>query len=76
MASIGIDIGSKTIKVVVLDGEGAVVHSVYRLSLIHISEERFAAAWGGCEALAPGDGARTAVRRAFGLASLIDNEYH
>lgn len=30
MASIGIDIGSKTIKVVVLDGEGAVVHSVYR----------------------------------------------
>ena len=26
--------------------------------------------------LAPGDGARTAVRRAFGLASLIDNEYH
>ena len=40
------------------------------------AEERFAAAWGGCEALAPGDGARTAVRRAFGLASLIDNEYH
>ena len=30
MASVGIDIGSKTIKVVVLDGEGAVVHSVYR----------------------------------------------
>ena len=49
---------------------------VVRARLRDRAEERFAAAWGGCEALAPGDGARTAVRRAFGLASLIDNEYH
>ncbi|GAA6489540.1 MULTISPECIES: hypothetical protein [Gordonibacter] len=49
---------------------------VVRARLRDRAEERFAAAWGGCEALAPGDGARKAVRRAFGLASLIDNEYH
>lgn len=49
---------------------------VVRARLRERAEERFAAAWGGCEALAPGDGARKAVRRAFGLASLIDNEYH
>lgn len=49
---------------------------VARARLRDRAGERFAAAWGGCEALVPGDDARAAVRRAFGLASLIDNEYH
>lgn len=46
---------------------------VVRESLRAIAEERFAAAWGGCVPLAPGDEARATVRRAFGLASLNDN---
>lgn len=46
---------------------------VVRESLRPLAEERFAAAWGGCVPLAPGDEARATVRRAFGLASLNDN---
>lgn len=49
---------------------------VVRERLLGCARERFATAWGGCEPLAPDDAARTAVRRAFGLATLIDNEYH
>lgn len=50
--------------------------AVVRASLLERAKERFAAAWGGCVALTPGDDARAAVRAAFGLASLIDNKYH
>ena len=46
---------------------------VVRASLRARAEERFAAAWGRCVPLAPGDEARTTVRRAFSLASLNDN---
>ena len=46
---------------------------VVRASLRARAEERFAAAWGGCVPLTPGEEARTTVRRAFSLASLNDN---
>ena len=49
---------------------------VVRAWLRERAEARFAAAWGGCEPLAPDDAARIAIPSAFGLATLIDNEYH
>lgn len=50
--------------------------AVVRAWLLPCAQQRFAAAWGGARPIAPDDAARRAVRAAFGLASLNDNEYH
>ena len=50
--------------------------AVVRAWLLPRAQQRFAAAWGGARPIAPDGAARRAVRAAFGLASLNDNEYH
>ena len=42
--------------------------AVVRDWLLPSAEERFAARWGGSQALAPGDEARALVRAAYGLS--------